>query len=183
VLTCDHPFLFASITGTLAAWGMNIVKADAFANKQGIVLDTFLFVDLYRTLELNPSEIERFRQCLVEALTGKVSLQNLLRERVNSQSPPPMKVKIPTLIRFDDHSSSRSTLLELITQDRPDLLYQVSSTLAELGCNIEVALIDTEGQKVIDVFYLTSGGAKLAPVQQQEIHRALISRLYSGGSS
>jgi len=32
VITADRPYLFASITGTLAAWGMSIVKADAFSN-------------------------------------------------------------------------------------------------------------------------------------------------------
>jgi len=31
-------------------------------------------------------------------------------------------------------------------QDRPGLLYDISSTMAELGCNIEVAIIDTQGQ-------------------------------------
>ncbi len=33
LVTTDRPFLFATIAGTLAAWGMNIVKADAFSNK------------------------------------------------------------------------------------------------------------------------------------------------------
>ena len=41
VVTADRPYLFASITGTLAAWGMSIVKADAFANAAGMILDTF----------------------------------------------------------------------------------------------------------------------------------------------
>src|SRR2546429_7294906 len=40
-LTADRPFLFASLTGVLTAWGMNILKAEAFANAAGIVLDTF----------------------------------------------------------------------------------------------------------------------------------------------
>ena len=62
VVTADRPYLFASITGTLAAWGMSIVKADAFANAAGIILDTFRFIDLHRTLELNPSERDRFTQ-------------------------------------------------------------------------------------------------------------------------
>src|SRR6266849_5792583 len=75
-------------------------------------------------------------------------------------------------------SSSHSTLLELITQDRPGLLYQVSSAMAEMGCTIEVALIDTEGQKVIDVFYLTAGGAKLDPAQQHSLRDTLMQLLW-----
>lgn len=173
VLTGDRPFLFADITGTLAAWGMNIIKADAFANRKGTILDTFRFVDLFRTLELNPSEVDRFKQSLVEVLTGKVRLDLLMRGRMNPQALPQPKVTIPLQIRFDNESSSHSTLLELIAQDRPGLLYQVSSALARLKCNIEVALIDTEGQRVIDVFYLTTAGAKLPAQTQQAIRLAL----------
>ena len=177
VLTADRPFLFASLTGTLAAWGMNILKADAFANSAGIVLDTFRFVDLYQTLAMNPSEIGRFEQTVIDVVSGKVGVTALLSGRASPQKLPRAKVVVPTQIRFDDASSSTSTLLELITQDRPGLLYRVSSTLAELGCNIEVALIDTEGQKVIDVFYLTSAGAKLDSRKQEGIRQALLPKL------
>jgi [protein-PII] uridylyltransferase len=177
VITLDRPFLFASITGSLAAWGMSIVKADAFANGAGVVLDTFRFVDLYRTLELNPSEADRFKSNLVDVLQGRMELAKLMRGRIRPGAVPKPKVTIPTQVRFDDASSSHSTLLELITYDRPGLLYQVSSVLAELGCNIEIALIDTEGEKVIDVFYLTAQGRKLPPQLQTAIERALLPKL------
>ena len=49
--------------------------------------------------------------------------------------------------------------------------------LADLGCNIEIALIDTEGQKAIDVFYLTSAGAKLDSAKEQAIRDALLRQL------
>jgi [protein-PII] uridylyltransferase len=177
VVTGDRPFLFALITGALAAWGMNILKADAFANQAGVVLDAFRFVDLHRTLELNPSEAARFERSVVEVLTGETALEALMKGRVKPETRQRAKVEIHTQVRFDDSSSSHSTLLELITWDRPGLLYQVSSKLAEQGCNIEVALIDTEGEKVIDVFYLTSEGAKLTTHEQEIIRAALLAQI------
>jgi [protein-PII] uridylyltransferase len=173
LLTADRPALFATIAGVLAGWGMNIIKADAFSNAAGVVLDTFHFTDLHKTLELNPSEVERFRASLVDVLRGKVPLESLLkgRERASRQRAP--KVEVATRISIDDSSSMHSTILEIVTQDHPGLLHEISSALARLGCNIEVALVDTEGQKAIDVFYLTAQNKKLG-AQKQETLRELL---------
>lgn len=173
LLSADRPALFAAIAGVLAAWGMNIVKADAFANAAGVVLDTFHFVDLHRTLELNPSEIPRFRQSIADVVNYRQPLEELLRGRLATSLTRPPKVAIQTSLNFDDASSDQCTLLEIIMQDRAGLLYEVGSALARLACNIEVALIDTEGQKAIDVFYLTSQGVKLTP-QKQELLREVL---------
>ena len=35
---------------------MNIVTADAFSNRHGVVVDSFRFTDSFRTLEMNASE-------------------------------------------------------------------------------------------------------------------------------
>jgi len=174
LITPDRPMLFATIAGTLAAWGMNIVKADAFCNRAGTVLDVFYFTDLFRTFDLNPTEIERFKNNLLAVLSGEVSLAALMAGRAKSGGTRPAKVTVSPQLTFDDESSSHSTLLELVAQDRPGLLYSVSSKLAKHGCNIEVALIDTEGQKAIDVFYLTVGGAKLDAARQKALAEALL---------
>lgn len=173
LLTADRPALFAAIAGVLAAWGMNIVKADAFANAAGVVLDTFHFVDLHHTLELNPGEIARFRQSIADVVNAKRPLEPLLKGRLAAAQKKPPKVAVATTIRFDDASSERCTLVEIVTQDRPGLLYKIGSALARLLCNIEVALIDTEGQKAIDVFYITSQEAKLT-AQKQELLREVL---------
>jgi len=57
------------------------------------------------------------------------------------------------------------------------LLYEIGSGLARLACNIEVALIDTEGQKAIDVFYLTAQGRKLTPQKQELLREVLLAML------
>ncbi len=183
VITRDRPHLFASITGTLAGWSMNILKADAFANSEGIVLDVFRFHDLFRTLELNHGEAARLETQVVDVLSGRKQLGSIVAGRTSAPPPVQTKVKTLTQITFDETSSSRCTLLELVAQDRPGLLYEVSSTLAELGCNIEVALIDTEAQRAIDVFYLTAQGAKLDQNRQQAIRAALLDKLSAKQSS
>ena len=173
LLSADRPALFATIAGVLAAWGMNIVKADAFANAAGVVLDTFHFVDLHRTLELNPGEVLRFQKSVADVLNGKQPLEPLLKGRLAASVARPPKVVVPTAINFDEASSDHCTLVEVVTQDRPGLLYGIGSALARLACNIDVALIDTEGQKAIDVFYLTAQGKKLTP-QKQELLREVL---------
>jgi len=137
------------------------------------VLDTFHFADLHRTLELNPSEIARFRRSLEDVVNGKSPLEPLLKSRESASRGRLPKVTVETRINFDGSSSAHSTLLEIVTQDRPGLLYEIGSALARLGCNIEVALIDTEGHKAIDVFYLTAQGKKL-PAQKQELLREVL---------
>jgi [protein-PII] uridylyltransferase len=56
-------------------------------------------------------------------------------------------------------------------------LYALSSQLAREKCNIEMALIETEGQTAIDVFYLTSAGARLPMEQQRCLRTALLEEL------
>ena len=179
LVTKDRPFLFATLSGVLAAWGMNIVKANAFSNAAGIVVDTFHFTDRFRTLELNLSEWARFKNSVVSVMLGEADLEKMLRDRQRSEKGVIAKVKVETKIEFDDSSSATTTLVQVIAQDRPRLLHRIASCLSEQKCNIEIALIDTEGQMAIDTFYLTSDGKKLKPEHQKQVEKALLGELKS----
>ena len=181
LVTNDRPFLFGKVAGALAAWGMNIVKATAFSNQAGTVVDTFYFTDRFRTLELNLSEWERFTRGVSDVLTGEADLERTLKNRLHvEEKKGSPKVKINTSIQCDDQCSSSSTLVQVITQDRPGLLYAVASCFAHYKCNIEIALIDTEGQMAIDVFYLTANRKKLTSEHLKQVETALKEALRSG---
>ncbi|MGA7930996.1 MAG: [protein-PII] uridylyltransferase [Candidatus Sulfotelmatobacter sp.] len=179
LVTRDRASLFATLTGVLAAWGMNIVKAHAFSNQAGTVVDTLYFTDRFRTLELNLSEWDRFKRSIAAVLAGEADLDKMLRDRQRGEKNARVKVVVATRIDFDDECSSTTTLLQVIAQDRPRLLHGISSCLSHQRCNIEIALIDTEGQMAIDAFYLTSGGKKLTVEHQKKVQKALLDELKS----
>jgi len=172
VIAADRPGLFARVAGTLAGFGMNILRAEAFSNRRGQVLDTFVFADPTRTLELNPTELDRLRSTAERVILRKLEVRDLLKNRPKPK-PPSRKVRVRTAIRFDDEASATATLIEIVAEDRPGLLYELASAISSRGGNIEVVLIDTQANRAIDVFYVTLSGRKLTANEQAEIRAEL----------
>jgi len=172
IVARDRPALFAALAGAISSFGMDIVKAEAFSNAQGLILDTFVFADSRRTLELNPPEHERLQETLEQVALGRLDVEQLLRGR-----PVPLrhsKRSVPPHVHFDGGACETATLVEIITEDRPRLLYDLAAAFSSAGCNIDVVLIDTEGHKAIDVFYVAAQGAKLTPDIQARLEGTLL---------
>jgi [protein-PII] uridylyltransferase len=173
ILAKDRLYLFASFAGALSSFGMNILKAEAFANQQGTILDTFVFSDPARTLELNPTEMDRLRQTLERVALGKVNVKDLLKYRPRP-APPSARSRVEGRVTFNSEASSSATLVEVVAEDRPGLLYDLTSTFSEAGASIDVVLVDTEAHKALDVFYVTAGGAKLSPALEESLREKLL---------
>ncbi len=158
----DHPFLFASIAGALSSFGLNILQAEAFCNAHGYVADAFVVSDPNQSLDLNPSEQERLRAIIRKAALGDLRVDELLRSRPVKPAPG-RQARIQPSVSFDNDASPTASVFEVSAQDRPGLLYHLSSAISRHDCNIEVVLVDTEAHRALDVFHITEGGRKLGP--------------------
>lgn len=172
VLAKDRLYLFAAVAGTLSSFGMNILKAEAFANQQGTILDTFVFADPSRSLELNPPEMDRLQVTLERVLLGKQQVRDLLKYRPKPVLPSKRSMIIPK-VSFNNEASESATLVEMVAEDRPGLLYDIASALSNNGCNIELVLVSTEAHKAMDVFYISHGGRKLSETLMPPLRSAL----------
>jgi [protein-PII] uridylyltransferase len=171
VVARDRHFLFARIAGSLSCFGLDIVSAEAFANSNALVLDTFNCVDPLGRLEAQ--EERRVLQALIESvLAGQTELAPLLRARI-----PDFSIAIEGLeLAFDDLAHPRATRLRLSARDRVALLYLVCHTISALGFDIEMAYVTTSGGLAQDEFYVTRAGEKLSAVDQAALRTALFDR-------
>ena len=64
---------------------------------------------------------------------------------------------------MDNEASRLYTVVAVYTRDRPHLLHALARTLHEAGLSIALAKVNTEGQRVADVFYVqTATGGKVS---------------------
>ena len=180
VMTRDRPRLFADLTGILADWGMNILKTEAFSNREGLVLDTFVFADVFHTLAMNPEERGHLLQTIDDVVSYRRPAESQRRGSVRWGLAARAQSRVPTEVRADNGCSTHSTVVELVTRDRPGLLHDVAEIFAAVGDNIEIALVDTQGTRAIDVFYLTRKSRKLTDAEAEALRASLVEKLDEG---
>jgi [protein-PII] uridylyltransferase len=169
VATLDKPTLFSNICGVLSSYGMNILRGHALTNPNGLVLDVFQFTDEERFLELNQDAQDRLRQTIEDVVSGRedvaVRLRGLVRGALQSRGAP----RFPPVVRADNEASGRYTILDVVATNVIGLLYRISGVISKYGCDVDLVLIATEGEKAIDVFHITKGGSKLTEAEQQAL--------------
>jgi [protein-PII] uridylyltransferase len=168
VVTLDKPMLFANVCGVLSSFGMDILRGHAMTNPNGLVLDIFQFVDAERFLALNPGAADAVMHAIEDVVAGRSTAADRLRGREAGLRRRPA-VRVPPIVRVDGGASRKYTVVDIIAGDEPGLLYRVSRAISEQGCEIDLVLIATEGEKAIDVFHLTKSGAKLTAGDQRTL--------------
>ena len=173
VVTLDKPFLFSNICGVLSSFGMNILRGHALTNPNGLVLDVFHFTDDERFLALNPDAHAQVLHEIQEVVSGRTEVTSLLRGREQSVLQWRGTARVAPVVRADNEASGRFTTLNIVAGNALGLLYRISRVISQHGCDVDLVLISTEGERAIDVFHITKARAKLTEAERRGLTSAL----------
>lgn len=193
IVAPDRPGVLATIAGALTANRVNVLGAvlghvelagELAPAPSGGAAPGRLVTDVFYVRDLKGAAIAqddaRWRRLLGDLralLAGPPDpaevAKLIAKRRPRSGMPRRVTPGVVTEIRLHD-DSAQATIVEVATRDRAGVLYAITLALAELGLDISLAKISTEGERVSDAFYVTRGGERLTDPAERA---RLVSRL------
>ena len=184
VVADDRPGLLARVAGTITANRLEVLAAQVYSRVnggKGEAVDLFWVRDREGGVDGVDSVLVQLSRDLESVCAERVTAAALLAERIGTASPWRERPSpaVATEVLIDDRASPRHTVVEVFAKDRPGLLYALARTLHEVGISIVLSKINTEGTRVIDVFYVTElDGRKVAPgSRSKEVREALVAAI------
>jgi [protein-PII] uridylyltransferase len=179
----DAPGLLAVVAGVLYANRIEVVDAAIYSRAPGDPKDPAEALDIFRVRDslghavTDDARWRKVRQELEAILSGKAKLDDLVATRPKLESVVAWKTPaVPAELKVDNGVSRDFTVVEVITEDRPGVLYAITHTLATCGLDIHRSKIATEANRVIDVFYVRdkATGAKIIDADRIEALRTAL---------
>ncbi len=166
---------FAHATAVLDELGMTIVDARIVPLENGYSLDTFIFMETDRDIDIDDSRMTKIRRSLTRVLTA--SDDNIVK--VTRSAPRQVRMfTTKTSVGFGRDRAQGRTVMEIVAGDRPGLLSKVGQVFINQGIDIENAKIMTIGERAEDVFYISDeSGAPLDAAARERLRTELVMTL------
>jgi [protein-PII] uridylyltransferase len=150
-----------------------------------VALDVFFVRDLYgRAIPAEDPRWQRLGRDLNQLLAGggvdRAAIEELMSRRRKSGLSPRVTPGVATRIELHNDASSEATVIEISTRDAVGVLYAITRTLTDLGLDIHLSKVATQGEEVADVFYVTRGEGRekiTDPGEQAQLEERLASAL------
>ena len=152
VNTQDTENVFPKVCSALELLDLSINDARIYSGTDGATLDTFFVLKADGSpVDSAPETLNMIERAIIAALT--TSTLNQSNQRINRTLRSFLS---PTEVTFIEDSNRNLTIMELSSPDRPGLLARVGHIMADNNISIQGAKIQTLGERVEDVFFLTT---------------------------
>ncbi len=191
IVSRDTRGFLTAVAGVLAAHRIDILGAVVGTRRESAAGDP-LALDIFYVRDtcgraIGPEDerwakIEADLAGLFDNATLRVAEAGKLIERKRPKSGLKAKITpaVPTEIKIDNEISADYTVIDVVTQDRVGVLYAITHTLTELGLDIFLSRVATEGNRVADTFYVAAGSPPrklLDEARLSSVRAALITEL------
>ncbi len=154
ICTYDFLGLFRKLAGAFSAMNFNILGAqiNTFNN---FAIDTLQVTNKEDNIEKLSEKLNYYIETLTDILFGKIDIRDLVKNSAKSILVKKTPIKINKKIIVDNDVSSTFTVIDVYTEDKPHLLYNLLGIFSELKLNVQKAKISTDVDRVVDSFYIT----------------------------
>ena len=162
----DRHMLLARVAGCLSSCKLNILSADFFTRRDGIVFDVFRVCTTNLEPVADERVLARFQRLLTEVFsTDQPDFDALCAGSAPEDEDPEFAViraEFPTRVFVTNEVSTQYTVVEIDAVDRLGLLCDIFRVIGEPGLEIAHARINTEKGAALDTLYITdTHGRKL----------------------
>lgn len=175
----DRPGFYSKIAGVFFQNNIDIVASQAYSMGNGHILDIF---------NVRPPQDRLFEKEKWEKAEKELSLaldEDHFLDKALEKIPDTLEVSSgkkpePNQVRIDNATSSFFTIIEVLTYDFPGLLFSITNALYRSGLNVNVAMVGTKVDQVIDIFYVKDleGDQKIeSPEVLEQIKKSIINSL------
>ena len=154
VRTLNRDNVFAAAVAALDQMRLSIQDARIYTTDiDNHTVDTFYVLDENnQPLDDNPEALEAIKAKLAEELLLLDDYPAIISRRTPRQLK---SFASPTRALISNNINSNSTVLEVITPDRPGLLALIGRVFMEFDIQLQNAKIATLGERVEDIFFIT----------------------------
>nr|MBF0221621.1 [protein-PII] uridylyltransferase [Desulfobulbaceae bacterium] len=175
IITKDRPGLLTKICGVTALNSLELLAAQVFTWSNGIAVDSLDVRSVYEQAHADQNW-KSFTTDLSQALKNRLGLEYRLNNVTLPLAKIPSRELQQTKVVIHNDASEVFTVMEVYTENRLGILYNVCRTLTDFRINIFRAKIATQSDQVVDVFYvLDQEGQKITDKAFiEEIKQSLI---------
>lgn len=147
----DRQNLFVAIVSLMDRRNISVLHAQIFTNRDNMAMDSFVIA------ERTGKPLSIARQTLIKnELQVLVSQNELLVTKVKLKRQSEHFFQHKTEIKFIASDNTSRTYIEINALDRPGLLFTIANVFAKFSLNLLGARITTIGERVEDMFIVTT---------------------------
>ncbi len=155
IITQDNKSLLSNICAVLTVNNLEIHDAKIFTRKDGIVIDSFSVTDFTTRKAIDKTRAENIKEMIIKISNNEINIEEEF-EKIKWKKLGYDFIRNHHIIEINFKEHKKFNIIEIHSQDRIGLLYQITRKISELGLKIHFAKISTRVDSIIDTFYITT---------------------------